>query len=107
MYAPPMDTGSTPNVLSRRMRTASPGIVTLAIIRMVALVIRASPSTCCDALQPVIHAGGRACAITVTTAVATAATPKNAVLRKSVLGVTGGSPRPTHAPGFERHSGHS
>src|SRR6516225_7085596 len=48
----PNDTGAAPKVLSRRIRTLSPGIVTRAIIRTVALSILVSPSPCCD----VVHA---------------------------------------------------
>src|SRR5262245_40005981 len=44
-----------PNVLSRRIRTLSPGIVTLAIRRTVAFVSCASPSVCCDVPQAVTH----------------------------------------------------
>ena len=47
----PIVTGSVPKVLSRRMRTPSPGIVTLAIMRTVAFVICVSPSACCEVPQ--------------------------------------------------------
>src|SRR6516225_4617464 len=45
----PNDTGAAAKVLSRRIRTLSPGIVTRAIIRTVALLILVSPGPCCDA----------------------------------------------------------
>ncbi len=48
-----MVTGSVPYELSRRTRTASPGVVTRAIMRTVALVMRSSPSVCWEVLQAV------------------------------------------------------
>ena len=57
MVALPNATGAVPNVLSRRMRTLSPGTVTRAIMRMVALLILAMPSPCCDVAQAVAQAG--------------------------------------------------
>src|SRR5258707_14017600 len=44
-------TGALPKLLSRRTRTASPAIVTRAIMRTVALVIFVSERPCCEALQ--------------------------------------------------------
>src|SRR3989304_5738571 len=37
------------------MRTASPGMVTRAIMRTVAFVTAVAPSVCCEVLQAVIH----------------------------------------------------
>ena len=48
-------TGFVPNVLSSRMRTASPGIVTRAIMRTVTFVIGVTPRPFCDVAQAVIH----------------------------------------------------
>src|SRR6516164_2636257 len=49
----PNDTGAAPKVLSRRIRTLSPAIVTRAIIRTVVLLILVSPSPCCDVAHAV------------------------------------------------------
>src|SRR5262245_11276748 len=51
--ARPMRTGSAPNPLSSRTRTASPGIVTLAMRRTVALVIAVSDRACCEVAHAV------------------------------------------------------
>src|ERR1700720_2046963 len=48
ILAAPNTTGATPKVLSRRTFTLSPGIVTRATMRTVALVILVSPSACCE-----------------------------------------------------------
>src|SRR5215470_10508605 len=50
-----MVTASVPNELSSRMRTRSPGMVTLAINLTVAFEIRVSPSACCDVPHAVTH----------------------------------------------------
>src|SRR5216684_6167844 len=54
-YILPIARGLVPNVLSSRMRTASPGIVTRATMRTVALVIVVMPGPCCELPQAVIH----------------------------------------------------
>src|SRR6266853_2491911 len=50
----PNVTGAVPNVLSNRSRIASPGAVTRAIRRNVALLTRVWPSTCCDVPHAVV-----------------------------------------------------
>src|ERR1700681_1117694 len=56
MLALPNTTGARPNVLSRRTLTLSPGIVTRATMRTVALAILVSPSACCDVPHAVTQA---------------------------------------------------
>ena len=46
-------TGALPKLLSRRTRTVSPGIVTRAIMRTVALLIFVSVRPCCEVPQAV------------------------------------------------------
>src|SRR3954454_11558652 len=53
----PNVTGAVPNVLSNRSRIASPGAVTRAIRRNVALLTRVWPSTCWDVPQAVVQPG--------------------------------------------------
>src|ERR1700719_1636458 len=76
----PNVTGAVPNVLSNRSRIASPGTVTRAIRRNVALLTRVWPSTCWDvphaAVQP-----GTVCANAGQDAMATAIT--NLAVRSS------------------------
>src|SRR4029434_11239930 len=64
-YAFPITSGEVPNVLSSRMRTAWPEMVTLAIIRTVVFDTASMPSPLCEVPHAVIHrsdagAGGRA-----------------------------------------------
>src|SRR5258708_22188478 len=53
----PKVTGAVPNVLSNRSRIASPGAVTRAIRRKVALLTRVWPSTCWDVAHAVVQSG--------------------------------------------------
>src|SRR5215470_865390 len=53
----PNVTGAVPNVLSNRSRMASPGAVTRAIRRSVALLTLVWPSTCCDVAHAVVQPG--------------------------------------------------
>src|SRR6202795_3381787 len=53
----PNVTGAVPNVLSKRSRIASPGAVTRAIRRNVALLTRVWLSACWDVPQAVVQGG--------------------------------------------------
>src|SRR5712691_5471321 len=53
----PNVTGAVPNELSNRSRIASPGAVTRAIRRNVALLTRVWPSTCWDVPHAVVQPG--------------------------------------------------
>src|SRR5262245_53769883 len=54
-YAFPITRGEVPNVLSSRMRTAWPEMVTLAIIRTVVFDATSMPSPLCEVSHAVIH----------------------------------------------------
>src|SRR5262245_56047269 len=89
----PTASGPVPYVLSRRIRTASPGIVTLAIIRTVALLTVVIPSVCCELPQAVTHfadADPRCCATRAEPAYAAMSAAIGAMIWSSGAGLVGG-----------------